>query len=435
MFAACFFNPFFFQNFNFHLIKTIMFRILATFLLLSSIFSPLYSQTLTTDSLQKRIAVLEKDFAWAKNLKITGYVQAQWQKADTAGIRSYDGGNFPAFSDNRFMIRRGRVKFAFTQKNCSLVLQPDFSERGVSVRDFFGTITEPWTGHFSLQAGLFNRPFSYELQYSSNLRETPERARFSQTLLPDERDLGAMISWKKAGLKIDFGLVNGNALAGENDSKKDAVARIAWVNPLKIKQLSLGASAYSGSVRQNTKFAYTYDGARAGMVLGDTLNTLGKFAKRQYIGADVQFTQVWKAGKTTIRGEFIVGKQPGTFSADESPRSNLGLVGNVYNRSTIGGLVYFVQNLGKSPFQAVAKYDFFDGNSKVSGDEIGKVGSNLGAADLKYNTLGLGLNFYWKNLLVMAYYDFVKNETSSNLSTHKKDLKDNVFTLRTQVKF
>jgi hypothetical protein len=254
-------------------------------------------------------------------------------------------------------------------------------------------------------------------------------------LLPDERDLGAMISWKKEGLKIDFGLVNGNALAAENDKKKDAVARITWVNPLKIKQLSLGASAYSGSVRQNTKFAYTYDGTRAGMVLGDTLATLGKFAKRQYVGADVQFTQVWKPGKTTIRAEFIAGKQPGTFSSDESARSNAGLVGDIYNRSTAGGLVYFVQNLGKSPFQAVVKYDFFDGNTKVSGDEIGKSGSKLGAADLRYNTLGFGMNFYWKNLLLMAYYDVVKNETSANLATHKKDLKDNVFTLRTQVKF
>jgi hypothetical protein len=150
-----------------------MSRILFVAMLFSGICSNLFGQTLTTDSLQKRIAVIEKDLAWAKNLKITGYVQAQWQKADTVGIKSYDGGNFPAFSDNRFMIRRGRIKMAFTQKNCALVIQPDFNERSVSIRDFYGTITEPWTGHFSLQAGLFNRPFSYELIYSSNLRETP----------------------------------------------------------------------------------------------------------------------------------------------------------------------------------------------------------------------------------------------------------------------
>jgi hypothetical protein len=49
----------------------------------------------------------------AKKLKISGYVQAQYQKAESDGIESFAGGNFGTGIDNRFSIRRGRVKFTF----------------------------------------------------------------------------------------------------------------------------------------------------------------------------------------------------------------------------------------------------------------------------------------------------------------------------------
>ncbi|MFM7903371.1 MAG: porin [Bacteroidota bacterium] len=55
---------------------------------------------------------------------------------------------------------------------------------------------------------------------------------------------------------------------------------------------------------------------------------------------------------------------------------------------------------------------------------------------MKYTTLGLGLNWYYdQNIRLMAYYDMVTNETSTNLSGWTADKQDNVFTLRMQVKF
>ena len=82
------------------------------------------------------------------------------------------------------------------------------------------------------------------------------------------------------------------------------------------------------------------------------------------------------------------------------------------------------------------KYDWYDPNTDVSSDEIGKSKTKLNKTDLKYTTIGLGWVYRWDtNIKITAYYDMVTNETSKNLSGFTKDLKDNVFTLRMQYKF
>jgi hypothetical protein len=102
------------------------------------------------------------------------------------------------------------------------------------------------------------------------------------------------------------------------------------------------------------------------------------------------------------------------------------------------------------------KYDWYDPNTEVSEEEIGKSVISTTAnpmkatssTDLKYTTLGLGLAYRWDaNIKITAYYDMVTNETSSSLKgisssgAHESgkdytiDLPDNVFTLRVQMKF
>jgi hypothetical protein len=99
-----------------------------------------------------------------------------------------------------------------------------------------------------------------------------------------------------------------------------------------------------------------------------------------------------------------------------------------------------VQNIGHSPWQFSAKYDWYDPYTDVEGDEIGKAVKTgfkpTNATDLKYTTLGLGLAYRWDaNVKLTAYWDQVTNEKSANLANFTKDLKDNVFTLRLQIKF
>src|SRR5258705_932762 len=165
-----------------------------------------------------------------ENLQFTGYIQPQFQLADTEGAKSYNGGDFSAFSKHRFMLRRARIELDYLvttgerYPKALLTFQVDATERGVNVRDMFMRLYETKGHNFYFTAGLFARPFGYEVNLSSAYRETPERGRMSQILMPTERDIGAMITYepirkqaKNKFLKLDAGLVNGQGLSGTTD--------------------------------------------------------------------------------------------------------------------------------------------------------------------------------------------------------------------------
>jgi hypothetical protein len=141
----------------------------------------------------------------------------------------------------------------------------------------------------------------------------------------------------------------------------------------------------------------------------------------------------------TIRGEYITGQQPATAASNGfyNPGAT---VTPLYVRNFTGWYLQYVQNIGLKN-QFVVKYDVFDPNTDVEGNNIGAAGSNLNATDIKYSTLGLGWIYHWDtNVKFMFYYDAVTNESVNTLSggsliPYKEDLKDNVFTMRMQLKF
>lgn len=393
-------------------------------------------------------------------LKITGYIQAQWQLADTAGaVTPYSGGAFPIATDNRFAIRRGRIKFAYENDLSNFVLQIDATEKGVSVKDAYMAIKDPWAQFVTLTAGVFNRPFGYEITYSSSTRESPERARIFQNLFPGERDLGAMITLQqKKGsrydwIKLDAGIFNGNGVNSEFDSKKDFIGHLyfAKANTTETFKFGGGISYYNGGVFQGTKYVYTpgevIDVTQPGLV-DSTASNKNSFARRQYLGFDGQFSIQSSFGITSVRAEYITGQQPGAKNVNASVSTGSLNNYDTYIRNVSGGYIYLIQGIGQTKNQLVLKYDWLDPNTKVSGTDIvskSSAGKNtgLGIADIKYTTLGIGWNYRFNSQVkLMAYYEIVKNEKTGlspvglnrTLDT-SGDLKDNVFTLRIQYKF
>ncbi len=410
------------------------------------------------DTLNTNIENLKADFDIFKKLKISGYIQPQFQIADSNGIVSFAGGSFPKNSDNRFTVRRGRIKVAYEGEFSQFVIQIDATEKGVSLKDAYLSLKDPWLQMFTLTGGVFNRPFGFEIAYSSSLRESPERARIMQTLFPGERDLGAMLSVQPRKesrwnfIRLDLGLIAGNGVAPETDTRKDFLGHL-FINRTtgneKLKY-GLGVSYYKGGYFQETKDVYEFttlsDGITGGFVVDSTESNKGAFANREYYGLDAQLSLDWLPGITTIRGEYVRGSQPGTAKSNISPfnRSipDLG-VNDTYNRKVQGGYVYFIQNIGMSRHSIVIKYDWFDPNTDVKGDgmkasiTVGdtEIKTNLSGADIMYTTWGFGYNLrLTSNVKLMAYYDLVKNE-SSGIKGFTQDIKDNVFTLRLQFKF
>src|SRR5688572_20701244 len=48
-----------------------------------------------------------------ENLRFSGYIQPQFQIAQTPGTQSFNGGNFSTYSRSRFMLRRARVRIDY----------------------------------------------------------------------------------------------------------------------------------------------------------------------------------------------------------------------------------------------------------------------------------------------------------------------------------
>ena len=387
-------------------------------------------------------------------IKISGYTQFQFQAAQTKGEKSFDGGDFAANVNNRFIIRRGRLRVDYirTDKNehpfLQLAMQLDGTEKGFGIRDFWGRIHENKWQLFSFTAGMFARPFGYELNLGSSDRESPERGRMSQTLMKGERDLGAMVSFeprKKDNplkhFKLDAGLFNGQGIPGTNgeyDSYKDLISRLT-VKPYSIHKtlfISGGLSFFNGGFIQTTKYLYSNGINAAGdkaFVIDSSAANINKEAPRKYYGADIQFKLKHKWGATEWRAEYWTGTQTATALTSETPA--LIVTEPYYIRKFNGAFFYLLQNIVNEKHQLVLKYDWYDPNTHVAKNDIGKPGTNINSTNIKYNTFGIGYIYYMnESLKLVLYYDKITNE-KTQLPGYTSDVKDDVFTCRLQFRF
>lgn len=404
----------------------------------------------TTTSLGKGLFPLYEQY---DRLRFGGYMQPQFQWAEDKGVKNYSGGDFPANVSNRFMLRRGRVRIDYSHYNAKsqplafFAFQFDGTERGVAIRDFWGRFYENKLQLLSLTAGMFARPMGFEVNYSSSEREAPERGRMSQTLMRTERDLGFMLTFESRKkvtrvkwLKVDLGVFNGQGLAGpaEYDNHKDIIGRFS-LKPQTINKygwiVSGSLSGYLGGITSQSTDIYEYsNGAMRRDSAQDHLNYV---TPRQYAGGDVQLKIPNRHGFTELRAEYIRGKQTATLATSETPGTypftSSGVPQPLYIRNFDGAYFYLIHNISHS-LQAVLKYDWYDPNKKVKGQDI-KSAQGFSSADLKYGTLGSGVVYKINDhVKATAWYDWIHNEVSG-ITGFEKDLKDNIFTFRLQYRF
>ncbi|MFD0939617.1 porin [Pedobacter boryungensis] len=381
------------------------------------------------------------------DIKITGYLQTQFQKAQSSGITSFSGGDFSTNSDSRFMIRRGRLKIDRVDKFSNIVFQIDATQNGVNLMDAFIQLHTPEISALTLTAGLFNRPFGYSIVYSSGYRDFPERARVFQTIMPRERDLGAMLTFnsKKIAkfLTADFAIVNGSGLtARDYDSRKDLIGSLNFkFDSLANKQLHIGfgASIYKGTVRSNTDTYFTDNGN--GFVANVKPENVNKNLNRNYYGANLQLQYDGFFGTTTFKTEYVKGTQPGVANSTSlaGPYASQSFatqpLTNLYLRHFNGYYFWFTQQIAKSKFTALLSYDVYDPNTKIKENAIGFAGNNTTAGDIKYSTFGYGITCALNARLKFTVYNERVVNDGTTLTAYQGDLKDDVFTTRLQYRW
>lgn len=374
-------------------------------------------------------------------LKISGYIQAQAQWGEPKAKLRVGEANSGNDAYNRWGIRRGHLKIEYKQGLTKSVFQLDMTEKKVKIKDAYFQIGSPWQkmNKSSLRLGLFNRPFGYEIAYSSSKRESPERSSIFPALFPHERDLGAMLTLQTSDqlwlsmFKLEVGLFAGNGINPERDSRRDFIGHLTASDRIgDLLAWSIGASYYHGYVVQTTEHVYRMQGH--GFVHYESEAYRGAFAIRRYWGLDGQLALSTPLGKTQLRAEYLWGDQPSTQKSHKSPDTSKVEQANMFIRPIAGGYAMLVQELGTLPLSLVAKYDWFDPNTSVADEQIGN--GETTSADVAQSTVGVGLLWHVnKSLLMQAYADFNFNEVSSAVKGYEADRRDDVLTLRLQYKF
>ncbi|MES2447865.1 MAG: porin [Bacteroidota bacterium] len=437
-----------------------VFPILLLIVILTSFESKIFAQQTINDVLDTTIVnnqmIISKKFG---TVSFSGYLQPQFQYAQSKGAPAdYQGGAFGENTDNRFRLRRGRLRADYSLKNedgtpsTYFVFQFDGTEQGVNVRDFWGRYYEHEWQLFYFTAGLAGRPFGNELQISSSAREAPERGRMSQILMRTERDLGVMFTFnprkkdaKLKNIKFDLGIYNGQGLSGpaEFDSSKDFVLRLSH-KPINLKKIPLriagGISTLLGGLNHqlNVKYQMKNENNIWAMRKDSSASIFNTVAPRKYYGADIQLRTQQESWRSEFRAEYITGLQTGTASASNTPgtlpEDKNFIRQPYYTRNFNGAYFTFVQTLHSTDSQVILKYDFYDPNTKVKGQEI-TASKGLSGGDVRFDTFGVGfLHHFNTNLKAVIYYDMIKNE-KTNLTNFQNDLDDNILTLRTQFYF
>lgn len=402
--------------------------------------------TMKFGDLDERLATIESDLAKLTKIKVSGYIQGQYDMYDFQDDKGPVAGSSAAAPvTNSFYLRRARIKFTYeTLDGVKFVLQPDLAFDKVSVKDAYVVLNDRWTQTYSLTVGQFNR-LSYEVEFSSGVREFLERTRITNTLYPNERDLGAKLEANFATkynfpLKLQLAVFNGNfgegAIANQVrdiDSNKDVMARIVYSIQVPSKGLGIdvGTHGYFGSTKVLPQPVTTPVTPPA--VFYDVNNNpftpaVGATLKKDWFGFETQIYYDFLGG-TSLKAEYIAG----TISGSTNPMETYTNYAANKVREFSGFYVAFMKNIGKSN-QAIIRFDQYDPNTKLSGFDVTR------ADDLKYNTWNFGWQyFYDENVKIVLGYNMPLNEKSDKVggdfASANKDRKDNTFSIRLQAKF
>ena len=379
-------------------------------------------------------------------LEISGYIHAQWAYCNTTledEIPAYTSNCNTEFSENMnnlFRVRRAKFKFFYQNRNVTYVLMTDFTEKEVRILDGYLKYTTP--NHlFAFQAGIFFIPFGFEVDYPSSKRESVERSRVITVCFPAYRDPGAKITLRGTSgwlsqFALDLSVCNGNGIGYESDSYKNAVGRLTWSRDFAATNLGFAASGYFGGIVHTTDSNYVF---KKGLGFEHRDVAVGDAQKRRHYALSGKLTRddkVW--GATNLMAEYVWGRQPGNISMNSNPGRGTSVTGNLYNRNFAGYYVMLAQDIGKTKHTMMLKYDYFDPNTRIRGNEIGRL-AGTGAADIAYRCFSLGYLFRCNdNLKFTLQYDMNDNERTSasfNGAIFNRHIKHDVLTVRAQVRF
>jgi len=227
--------------------------------------------------------------------------------------------------------------------------------------------------HVTLKVGQFVKPFGFDIQQSSSVRESPERAIFAGYFFPGQRDRGVLLQGDLDFLNVSplknvqyfAAVLNGNRFFVDNNRQLNYLFRLR--KHFQAINLAAGVSVQLGNQLLPPGFA------------GNNNENL--------FGVDLQYVH----GRFGLRGEFVAGNMPSTrlgLEAEFAPAFRPG-------RHSSGGAVFATYQLTEKD-NIYARYDQFNGDP-VTGQNVRAF--NFGYFRLLGEQARIGLDYQFKNRL------------------------------------
>ncbi len=391
---------------------------------------------------------------------LDGYVQAQYEAHQDSQDEVVNG---TYLNQDRFLVRRGRLRFDAQWQYAELTLELDANtvkSPTVTIRraeatlvfrnaPFDGTVVRhsPREGAPPLAAltmGVTDIPFGFELLDSPRERVFMERTQGSLALFPSEPDVGVRL-WGGAGFfRYQLALFNGEPLSdtnsklpgGDPTAAKDFVGRVGVdVEPIRGGRLMAGVSAlrgsgfHAGSDATKNGLTWTDTNENGTIDLGEVQPVAGSAAgpsfpfDRWAVGGDLELWIPTPIGRAMLYGEATIASNldRGFYPADPIVTGV-----DVRELAYYGAFVQEITKYGLAGFRV----DVYDPNSDLFDNRKGK----LIPTDARVTTFspvaGLVLPGHAR---LLFQYDFVRDHLGRDARGVPADLPNDRWTLRLQV--
>ena len=386
-------------------------------------------------------------------LTISGFVQADLNVRQTSEDQLNSSTGAP-LNDNRFLLRRARLSTAVDQKYFAGVVEIDANTvNGAQVRPMNVEATVKWPSGSvplaGLTAGLFKIPFGFEVLQSDRDRLFAERSAFVRALFPGEYDLGLRLSGGWRFVRYALAVQNGEPL-GEGtfplrdpNQAKDITGRLGIVSQISDKvSVQAGFSGLTGKGFHKgappTKPTLTWQDLNENgrydsnelIVSPGTSGQPSQNFSRNAIGVDALVSlRYWNNASTTIYAELARANNLDRGFLIADPYGPLGR-----DLREWGYYVAAVQELGRH-FKLGLRYDYYNPDLDSTDRQAGVlVPSSQAISTVSAAVALIGKAGALSGRLV-AQYDWVFDNQGRNASGMPADLKNNAFTLRTEVAF
>jgi hypothetical protein len=387
---------------------------------------------------------------WYDSIKLSGYAQAQLEFHQDSEDQLATGGQ--PLNQNRFVLRRGRVKVESHHRYAEFLLELDGNTvRGPAFSLFRAELGAVYRGSgagvdkaplVGLSAGILLPPFGRELQESARTRPFMERSLLSRAFFPSEPDLGAKLAGTLGFFNYGVAVMNGEP-AGQTvgfplrdpNSAKDVVGRLGVAAEVSsVVKAAGGVSMITGTSTlrgtDGTKAAVTWtDGNEDGIVSPVELSSTPGTAPTQSrnfehwaLGADIDVGVKTPLGQTELQAELVV--------ADNLDRSLFvsDPVTSGHDERQLGYYVAVLQDVTRHALVGF-RYDYYDPRADVFGNKNGKFVPLKASVKTFSPLIGARLP---AGLKLFGQWDIVRDHMATDVRGVPADRKNNAVTLRLQ---